>query len=64
MCTSLTILGSTVGMVTHGQEKLTWSRQWESLLVLRGKSTNCLEDPKISSPLRCGRQFVKDDLDK
>jgi hypothetical protein len=33
MCTSLTILGSTGGIITCGQEKFTWSKRWESLFM-------------------------------
>jgi hypothetical protein len=31
--------------------------------MLGGQSLGHLEDPKTSSPLRCDKQFMKDDLD-
>jgi hypothetical protein len=63
MCISPTILGLTIGMVTHGRKKFTWLRRWESLLVPRGQSAGCLEDPKTSSPSRCGVWLMKDNPD-
>jgi len=39
MQTLSTILGSTIGMVTHGQKKFTWPRQWESMFVPSRRST-------------------------
>ncbi len=63
MCTLSIILGSTRGIVTDGWKKFIWFERWESLSMLRGQSLGQLEDPKTSSPLRCDRQFMKDDMD-
>ncbi len=43
-------------------EKIHMVRTMESLSTLKGQSLGQLEDPKTFSPLRCDRQFMKDDL--
>jgi hypothetical protein len=63
MCTLSITLGLVARTIIRGQEKFTRSRQWESLSTLGGQLVGHLEDPKTSSPLRRGRQFVKDELD-
>jgi hypothetical protein len=63
MGTSSTILGSSTGTITYGQEKFTWSRQWESLFASKGQSTSFFTNPKTFSPSKYREKFVKDDLD-
>jgi hypothetical protein len=49
-----TTLGWTIGIVTRGRKKFTWSKQWESLSTLGGQLMGHLENPKTSFPLKCG----------
>jgi len=59
---SLTILGSIARMITCGREKFAWLGGWESLFAQGRQSASHLAYPKTSSPSRCKRQFVMDDL--
>jgi hypothetical protein len=61
MHTSSTILGSIIGTIIHAK-KIHTIKMMGIIICAKKTIISYLVDPKTSSPLKCARQFMKDDL--